>query len=232
MSHVHDNKKYNINHVAFIIRINDLFNHLSSHDVMSSFRHRLPAAHRAVVAITVLVLIPSIIVAHLHYSLPPDYQQSLYPRESESRETRSLDGLWRFARGDPLQVDGGCENRWFNADLRSIDAAVVERMPVPASYNDIGTEAALRDHVGCVWYERSFTVVQDVVRGQKLVWLRFGGVNGAAVVWVNGKEAARHPIELGHLPFQVDITDLVALGEENRLTVMCDNRLDHRPAET
>lgn len=31
--------------------------------------------------------------------------------------------------------------------------------------------------------------------------------------------------EIGHLPFEADISDTVRYGEENRITVLCDNAL-------
>lgn len=31
--------------------------------------------------------------------------------------------------------------------------------------------------------------------------------------------------EMGHLPFEAEITNYVKYGEENRITVMCDNAL-------
>lgn len=34
---------------------------------------------------------------------------------------------------------------------------------------------------------------------------------------------AKH--EVGHLPFQADITEEIEFGEENRVTVLCDNTL-------
>ena len=41
--------------------------------------------------------------------------------------------------------------------------------------------------------------------------------------WINGKEVVQH--EIGHLPFQADITQEIEFGEENRITVLCDNVL-------
>lgn len=35
--------------------------------------------------------------------------------------------------------------------------------------------------------------------------------------------AVKH--EIGHLPFEAEITDLVNYGRENRITVLCDNAL-------
>jgi hypothetical protein len=54
-------------------------------------------------------------------------------------------------------------------------------MPVPASYNDITEDKAIRDHVGLVWYDRTF-YVPEAWRQSSLVWLRFGSVHYAAQV--------------------------------------------------
>lgn len=40
---------------------------------------------------------------------------------------------------------------------------------------------------------------------------------------MNGILVVKH--EIGHLPFEVDITDNVNYGGENRVTVLCDNAL-------
>ena len=55
-------------------------------------------------------------------------------------------------------------------------------MPVPASYNDITQDKAIRDHVGIVWYDRTFYVPQTWNSNLTKVWLRFGGVHYAAEV--------------------------------------------------
>lgn len=31
--------------------------------------------------------------------------------------------------------------------------------------------------------------------------------------------------EIGHLPFEADISDVLEYGQENRITVLCDNAL-------
>lgn len=41
--------------------------------------------------------------------------------------------------------------------------------------------------------------------------------------WVNGQFVKNH--EIGHLPFETEITDYVKYGENNRVTVACDNTL-------
>ena len=69
----------------------------------------------------------------------------LRPRDTATRERRSLNGLWRFAV-DP--DDAGRSERWWERPLPGTREA-----PVPASYNDLFAEAAVHDHVGDVWYQ-------------------------------------------------------------------------------
>lgn len=54
------------------------------------------------------------------------------------------------------------------------------QMPVPSSYNDITTSRDLRDHMGGVWYQRSFFAPPSW-REQR-VFVRFGSVNYLAQV--------------------------------------------------
>lgn len=55
-------------------------------------------------------------------------------------------------------------------------------MPVPASYNDLTTERYIRDHVGVVYYDRTFFVPANWDAGSSRVWMRFGSVHYAAKV--------------------------------------------------
>ncbi|KAI8035893.1 hypothetical protein M5D96_011324 [Drosophila gunungcola] len=143
----------------------------------------------------------------------------LYPRESETREVRSLDGIWNFVRSDQANPTQGVRDEWYAKELSQSKPTIP--MPVPASYNDITTDN-LRDHVGTVWYDRKFFVPRSWAKDQR-VWLRFGSVHYEAYVWVNGQKVVKH--EMGHLPFEAEVTDLLNYGAENRITVMCDNAL-------
>lgn len=137
----------------------------------------------------------------------------LYPQESESREVKDLTGIWKF-RTDPQQC--GHAEHWFAAPL--IDTI---EMPVPASYNDITQDSAIRDHIGDVWYERTF-FVPAAWHGRR-VFLRFASAEHTAVAWVNGQEVVRH--RGGYLPFGADVSLVVRYGAENRVTVAVDNVL-------
>ncbi|XP_066140211.1 beta-glucuronidase isoform X2 [Euwallacea fornicatus] len=150
----------------------------------------------------------------------------LFPRESETRQVTSLDGLWNFAAPSPnaslKSPLVGFEQHWYKRSLKDIPDLEVTQMPVPSSYNDITTDSRIRDHVGLVWYDRTFFVPKfwsEVGR----VWLRFGSVNYAAQVWVNGQLVMSH--EIGHLPFLSEVTAYLKYGKENHITVAVDNTL-------
>lgn len=105
----------------------------------------------------------------------------LYPRDSETRDHRSLDGIWNFVLGPDSQYGHSYNEFWQLQDLKLFDNVV--QMPVPSSYNDITQDKNIRDHVGVVWYDREFFVpatwnTSDNIR----VWLRFGSVHYYAQV--------------------------------------------------
>jgi beta-glucuronidase len=54
----------------------------------------------------------------------------LYPRDSETREVRSLDGMWLFAKSDVNKPSEGLRDKWFLKDLRESTAVI--NMPVPS----------------------------------------------------------------------------------------------------
>ncbi|MFA5203251.1 MAG: beta-glucuronidase [Lentisphaeria bacterium] len=138
----------------------------------------------------------------------------LFPRESETREVKDLSGLWAFK----VDWDGdGAARQWPHRPLSD-----TRPMPVPASYNDLTQDAAVRDHVGTVWYERRF-FVPAAWQGRRIA-LRVGAAAHRAVVWVNGRPVAEH--KGGFLPFEADISEVVELGQENRVTLSVNNVLD------
>ncbi|KAJ4445543.1 hypothetical protein ANN_12223 [Periplaneta americana] len=142
----------------------------------------------------------------------------LYPRESESRELVSLDGIWKFRISTAEDQEDGFRNKWFSTGF---DEWI--HMPVPSSYNDVTANSTLRDFVGWAWYQRSFFAPKRWWTDQQRVVLRFGSVHYTTVVWVNGKEACVH--SGGHLPFQADVTELLLYGSANLLTVAVNNTL-------
>lgn len=143
----------------------------------------------------------------------------LYPQDSETREVLSLDGLWDFAKSDPFNATQGLQEAWFAKNLD--ESVAIKKVPVPSSYNDLDADDLTRDHTGTVWYERKFFIPKSW-DGLRVV-LRFGSVHYEANVWMNGEHVVQHTF--GHLPFEVDVSNNLNYGNENRVTVLCDNTL-------
>ncbi len=140
----------------------------------------------------------------------------LYPIENKVREVKNLSGIWNF-KMDYNNV--GIHEQWQKEPLK--DAIP---MAVPASYNDLFTDEKDKEHVGYVWYEKTF-IIPDSWNGKRIV-LRFGSATHHATVWVDGVEAAKH--KGGFLPFEADITQQMEESEleEHRVTVALSNVLD------
>ncbi|MFF3500202.1 beta-glucuronidase [Streptomyces sp. NPDC003247] len=137
----------------------------------------------------------------------------LRPRDTSTRERRSLNGLWAF-RLDPEGVGRGAG--WWRSGLSE-----AREMPVPASYNDIVPDLTVRDHVGDAWYQTTVRIPAGW-SGQRIV-LRFDAATHRAAVWVNDSPVAEH--EGGYTPFEADITEHVVAGAQARVTVVVNNEL-------
>ncbi|EDO39902.1 predicted protein, partial [Nematostella vectensis] len=147
----------------------------------------------------------------------------LFPRASESREIKSLDGIWDFRADDSPQRSKGFDDMWFANPLTETGHTI--SMPVPSSFNDVTELRWLRDFVGWVWYERTIHVPQawTHLSRQTRVVIRFESVHYYCKVWLNGMEILSH--EGGHLPFEADITDNLDYYHKNRITVAVNNTL-------
>ena len=145
--------------------------------------------------------------------------QCMFPKESETREVKYLDGVWDFTLSPDEET--GFREQWFNRSLSESIQSVIP-MPVPSSYNDITQQKDIRDYVGWVWYQRKFFVSRHWSH-DKVVYLRFDSVHYEARVFFNGKPIINHTG--GHLPFQADVTNILKFGSANLLTVAVDNSL-------
>jgi beta-glucuronidase len=138
----------------------------------------------------------------------------LRPQDNATRERKNLNGLWSFA----LDPDGqGRTDRWFAGSL-----ADAREMAVPASFNDIAVDAAVRDYFGDIWYQRTVWVPRGW-QGQRIV-LHFESATHRATVWVNETEVVSH--EGGYTPFEADVTAYVSPGEQIQITVVVNNTLN------
>jgi beta-glucuronidase len=137
----------------------------------------------------------------------------LRPQDNAVRERKNLDGLWDFTL-DP-QGEGRVAG-WFRGPLPDARA-----MAVPASFNDLAADAAVRNFFGDIWYQ----MVARVPRGwqDRRVALHFESATHRATVWVEDTEVGSH--EGGYTPFEFDITDHAAAGDSVRITVVVNNTL-------
>jgi beta-glucuronidase len=137
----------------------------------------------------------------------------LTPRDSRSRDCRRLDGTWRF-RFDP--GGEGVRQGWWRGPLPG-----AREMAVPASYNDLVTDAAEREHVGDVWYQRDVWV-PAAWAGQRIV-LRCDAATHHGTIWADEVQVAEHAG--GYTPFEAEVTGQVRCGERLRVTVRVGNEL-------
>ncbi|KAK3859234.1 hypothetical protein Pcinc_034635 [Petrolisthes cinctipes] len=145
----------------------------------------------------------------------------LYPRESASREVKSLDGLWNFRLSPLLDAEKGFREEWYAQPLSK--SGPVISMAVPSSYNDITQDKDLRDHIGWAWYDRLFYVPTRWQTDKQRVVLRLGSAHYNSIIYVNGHSLTSH--EGGHLPIMADITTKLVYGKENLVTVAINNTL-------
>ena len=128
----------------------------------------------------------------------------LYPKSNQFRDVYSLNGIWTF------QV--------VEDDFSPIASLKGAPMAVPASYNDLITDKTIKNHEGKVAFERTFALP---VRDNTVYRLRIGATSHKCDVYVNGEK-----IGVGINGFFPIDLPLENLQEENRLTVVIDNRLD------
>jgi beta-glucuronidase len=138
----------------------------------------------------------------------------LRPQDTATRERKSLNGLWRFAL-DPKGE--GRTGRWFAGRLRNS-----REMAVPASFNDIAADSAVRDYCGDVWYQTTVRVPRGW-DGQRIV-VHFESATHRATVWVNDTEVVSH--EGGYTPFEADVTGHLRAGGVARITAVVNNTLN------
>ncbi|KAM4046253.1 beta-glucuronidase [Anomaloglossus baeobatrachus] len=149
----------------------------------------------------------------------------LHPRETPTRELKELGGIWSFRADNSPERDEGFRLQWYAKWLRQ--TGPVLDMPVPASYNDITQDIGLRNFIGWVWYDKEVWVPSrwlENLASNRIV-LRVGSAHYFSIVWVNGAQVTQH--EGGHLPFEVDISNILkdSLGCPCRITIAVNNTL-------
>ena len=114
-----------------------------------------------------------------------------YPRPQLRRAGWvSLDGAWDFAL-DP-------EARWTRPDEVAWDRRIVVPFAPETPASGVGETGFLR----ACWYRRTFEA--PALGPSERLLLRFGAVDYAATVWIDGQPAGGH--DGGYTPFAVDVT--------------------------
>ncbi|RBI59022.1 beta-galactosidase [halophilic archaeon] len=119
---------------------------------------------------------------------------------SEFRTTETLSGSWEFTV-DPS--DRGLAEQWFEPESEWSDKRTVE---IPHAWQELDE---LREYTGTAWYRRTFEI-DETPQVEENALVRFGAVDYAATVWVNGTRVGAN--QGGYLPFQVDVTDVLNEG--------------------
>ena len=127
-----------------------------------------------------------------------------HPRPDFMRDTyASLNGEWQFAFDD---ANTGLAEKWF------LPGKVLPMsITVPFCYQSEMSGIGGDEIHPILWYRRAFTVPKDM-EGQRVL-LRFGAVDWACEVYVNGLHAGGHVG--GYTPFALDITDALSSGEND-----------------
>lgn len=135
------------------------------------------------------------------------------PQRNKCRDLLDLSGIWE-ALPDPGEI--GEANGW-QSGLRG----QTYQLAVPASWNEQLAEAGLMNYVGDMWLQTR-TFVPASWSGQHLA-LQFGSADYEAKVWVNGHFVGHS--EAQHLPFELDISGRVEVGQEALIVVRVTNLL-------
>ena len=160
----------------------------------------------------------------------PLYRSSLRPAQI-------LDGEWQFQL-DPS--DKGLPEKWFEGHERFPNKIIVPGAWQAQGFGELTKFAGMKDvdnimgvvenagpvdagaimkhgYRGAAWYQRTFKI--EKVPPSHKVWLKFGGANSEASVWLNGVFIGFHNNSV--TSFEFDVTEDVQCGE-NTLIVCVD----------
>lgn len=129
-----------------------------------------------------------------------------YPRPQFVREDWiSLNGEWGFDFDDN---NIGKKNEWHTNPNLS------KNILVPYAYQTELSGINIQDFHDIVWYSKTFDL-NEIMKDKRNI-LHFGAVDYKCDLWINGQHLFMH--EGGHVPFSVDITDVIK--ENNNLIVL------------
>jgi exo-1,4-beta-D-glucosaminidase len=109
---------------------------------------------------------------------------------------------------------GEFKQPYFGTNLRDIPGTTY---PVGENFSNLPMPADSPYH--CSWWYRKEFIVPLSERG-KSIWLRFGGINYRANVWLNGKRIADSTQVAGaYRTYEFDVSNSVVMGKQNVLAV-------------
>ena len=111
-------------------------------------------------------------------------------------------------------ADGQFKDPYYSDNLRKIPGTTY---PVGENFSNLPMAADSPYH--CGWWYRKQLVIPAADKGRTL-WLRFGGINYRADVWVNGKRIADSTQVAGaYRTYEFDITAYALPGKTNVVAV-------------
>ena len=125
------------------------------------------------------------------------------------RDTIQLSNTWQFTVDKNAE---GLRGQWFNQPLPN-----TRFVNLPHTWN---IEDDHQNHYGWGWYQKTVTI--PFSWRNKAVVLEFGAINHTSFVYVNGKKVAEN-IGDGFNKFIINLTDKLAYGKENTITVAVNN---------
>lgn len=131
-----------------------------------------------------------------------------YPRPMlRRREWTSLDGAWEFAIDRDAALLAPAAVRF--------DATIEVPFSPETPRSGIGDGGLYK----ACWYRRTFDI--EPVDDAERLFLRFGAVDHAATVWVDGAFAGGH--EGGYTPFAIDVTSFLRDGPRHEVIVRAED---------
>lgn len=119
---------------------------------------------------------------------------------------------WRFRLDEDRT---GHQRHWYAADYDDSDWDTID---IEDAWGNLGY-----DYVGVAWYRTTFEMPDETDCDG--VEIHFEGVDESGWVWINGEYVGKQDIGPGgwNVPFELDITDAINWGGENRIAVRVMN---------
>ena len=126
-----------------------------------------------------------------------------------AKESTNISAAWKFTKTTVT-----------NAQQPTFDDSAWDNIDIPHTWNALdGQDGGNNYYRGIGWYRKHITVPTSFAG--KTVYLKFGGANTSATVYVNGQLVGTHTG--GYSAFMFDVTNIVTLGQDNVIAVQVDN---------